>query len=175
MASDQPAKKKDPIRIVCEAAVALCVMAACAAIFAQVIYRYVLDDPVSWLDEFAVFMFAWIIMLGAAIVQADDAHMQVETLARSVGRHWQAILYVVRFLGMGSMIVLLFYYGWFLTTHMWFIEYPAMEISRGWLFAVLPVSMPFLFYFLIRNGIRALKLYRRGGRVFDSTHAEDVL
>jgi TRAP-type C4-dicarboxylate transport system permease small subunit len=58
---------------------------------------------------------------------------------------------------------------------MWFIEYPAMEISRGWLFVVLPVSMPFLFYFLIRNAIRALKIYRSGGRVFDSTHAEDVL
>jgi TRAP-type C4-dicarboxylate transport system permease small subunit len=175
MASEQPAKRKDPVRIVCEAAVALSVMAACAAIFAQVIYRYVLDDPVSWLDEFAVFMFAWIIMLGAGVVQAEDAHMQVETLARSVGRNSQLVLYIIRFLGMGSMIVLLGYYGWFLTTHMWFVEYPAMEISRGWLFVVLPVSMPFLFYFLVRNAIRAMRVYRNGGKVFDSTHSEDVL
>ena len=73
MASDQPAKRKDPVRIVCEAALALCVVAACMAIFAQVFYRYVLDDPVSWLDEFAVFMFAWIIMLGAAMVTMADS------------------------------------------------------------------------------------------------------
>jgi TRAP-type C4-dicarboxylate transport system permease small subunit len=76
---------------------------------------------------------------------------------------------------MGSMIALLGYYGWFLTTHMWFVEYPAMEISRGWLFVVLPVSMPFLFYFLVRNAIRAMRVYRNGGKVFDSTHSEDVL
>lgn len=163
------------IRKICEAAVALAVFAASAAVFAQVFYRYVLNDPVSWLDEFAVLCFAWIIMLGAALVQADDAHMQVDSFVHPLGRHAQAFFYAFRFVAMAAVIAVLFWYGWYLTDRMWFIEYPAMEISRGYLFAILPVCMPLLFVFLVRNAIRAYRLYLAGGKVFDTTQADDVL
>jgi TRAP-type C4-dicarboxylate transport system permease small subunit len=166
---------KDPVRTFCEAALALCVLAASTAVFAQVVYRYLLNDPVSWLDEFAVLCFAWIIMLGAAVVQADDAHMQIDSFMRPLSRHWQAAFYAFRFVTIAAVLVILIWYGWFLTDRMWFIEFPAMEISRGWLFAILPVCMPFVLYFLVRNAIRAYAVYRAGGNVFDTTHPDDVL
>ncbi|HEX2114643.1 MAG TPA: TRAP transporter small permease subunit, partial [Alphaproteobacteria bacterium] len=72
----------DPLRHVANGALALTVFAASAAVFAQVIFRYVLNDPVSWLDEFAVLAFAWMIMIGAGVVQRTDSHMTIDSFVR---------------------------------------------------------------------------------------------
>lgn len=165
----------DPLKRVCEAALALTVVAASGAVFGQVICRYVLNDPSSWLDEFAVLAFAWMIMVGAAVVQRDDAHMQIDSFVRPLPATWQTICYVIRFVSIAATLIVLFWQGWLLTKKMSFIEYPAMEISRGFLFAILPVCMPLVLYYLVRNAVKDFALIRRGGKVFDKAPSGDVL
>ena len=165
----------DPLKRVCEGALAIAVLAASAAIFAQVVFRYVFNDPVAWLDEFAVLAFAWIIMIGAAVVQRDDAHMQIDTFVRPLPATLQTIVYAIRFGAIAFTIGVLFWQGWTLTDRMSFIEYPAMEISRGFLFAILPVCMPLVLYYLVRNAIDAVRAIRRGEKVFSRIHSSDVL
>lgn len=165
----------DPLKRLCEGALALTVLAASGAVFAQVICRYVLNDPSSWLDEFAVLAFAWMIMIGAAVVQREDAHMQIDSFVRPLPARWQTFCYAVRFVCIAATVVVLFWQGWLLMQKMSFIEYPAMEISRGFLFAILPVCMPLILYYLVRNLVKDWPLMRRGGKVFDKAPSGDVL
>lgn len=42
-----------------------------------VYYRYALRDPLSWPNEFAMFLFLWIVFLSASLVARDDGHFKV--------------------------------------------------------------------------------------------------
>lgn len=42
-----------------------------------VFWRYVLRDPLSWPNEFALFLFLWIVFLSASTVARDDGHFKV--------------------------------------------------------------------------------------------------
>jgi TRAP-type C4-dicarboxylate transport system permease small subunit len=165
----------DPLRVPVQAALALSVLAASAAVFAEVICRYVLNDPSAWLDEFAVLAFAWMIMIGAAAVQRDDAHMQIDTFVRPLPARAQAAIYLLRFVGIAFTLVVVAWQGFFLMRRMSFVEYPAMEISRGFLFAILPVCMPLVLYYLIRTAIADWRVIRSGGKVFDKAQTTEVL
>jgi TRAP-type C4-dicarboxylate transport system permease small subunit len=157
----------DPLRRPVELALAASVAAASAAIFAQVVYRYLLNDPVAWLDEFAVLAFAWMTFLGAALVQRTDTHMTIDTFAVLLPARVQAVVYGLRVLAMAFVLGILAWQGWILTRRMSFIEYPAMEISRGWLFATLPVGAPLILYYLARTARSDLRRIATGKRVFD--------
>src|SRR5437868_1530644 len=49
-------------------------------LLANVVYRYVLHDPLTWGDELASLLFIWLSMLGAVIALRRDEHMRLTTL-----------------------------------------------------------------------------------------------
>jgi TRAP-type C4-dicarboxylate transport system permease small subunit len=157
----------DLLRRPLEAALALTVAAASSAIFAQVVFRYVLNDPTVWLDEFAVLAFAWMTFLGAALVQRTDSHMAIDTFIGMLPARAQAVVFAVRALAIGFVLAVLFWQGLLLTTRMSFIDYPAMDISRGWLFVTLPVGAALIAYYLARTTWDGLRRIKAGERVPD--------
>ena len=48
------------------------------SVVAQVIFRYVLHNPLVGSEELAKLSFVWMIFLGAAVVTRDDLHIQVD-------------------------------------------------------------------------------------------------
>ncbi|MBI4195407.1 MAG: TRAP transporter small permease [Betaproteobacteria bacterium] len=145
---------------------ALTVIAPSVAIFLQVVYRYVLNDPSSWLDEFAVLAFAWMTMVGAAVSQRTDSHLSIEFFVKWLPARGQALVYALRLVAIAAVLGVLFWQGLQLTRQMSFIEYPAMEISRGFLFAILPVCAPFMLLYLFTSGIPRLRAAWSGKRIF---------
>ena len=162
----------DPLWRPVQLSLAASVAAASTAIFAQVVCRYVLNHPIAWLDEFAVLAFAWMTLLGAALVQRTDSHMAIDTLVVLLPARARAVVYVLRVLAMAFVLSVLVWQGWLLTWRMSFIEYPAMEISRGWLFAILPAGGLLILYYLARTARHNLRRIAASRRIFE-TPAED--
>jgi TRAP-type transport system small permease protein len=157
-----------------DAALALTVVATAVAVFLQVVFRFIVQDPVAWLDEFAGLIFAWMTLVGAAVVQRNDSHMSVDIFARLLPARGQALLFALRVLAMLAVLALLFWQGLALTQRMSFIEYPAMEISRGFLYAILPVCVPLIALYLVLTAWRGYQTVRRGEPVFgDIAHVEE--
>lgn len=154
---------------------ALAVAAPAAAIFVQVVLRYVFNQPASWLDEFAVLAFGWMTLIGAAVVQRDDAHMSVEYFVKILPARPQLLLYLMRLAIVACVLIVLLWQGFLLTQQMSFIEYPAMEISRGFLFAILPVWVPFILIYLGRSAVPRLRRGFCGRRILERPHAGDGL
>jgi TRAP-type C4-dicarboxylate transport system permease small subunit len=144
-----------------DAVVAMALLATALAVFAQVICRYGLNQPISWLDEFAVLIFAWMIFVGAAVAQRSDSHVAINTLVNLLPGPMQRALYVIRCAAMAAVLGVLFWQGLNLTRRMSSIDYPAMGISRGFLYATLPVATPLIALYLARCLFRRLAGERR--------------
>lgn len=165
----------DPLGRTVDAALALAVLAASGAILTQVVFRYLLDAPVAWLDEFAVLAFAWIIMIGAVVVQRRDTHMQIDSFVRPLPAALQTVAWALRLVAILATLAVVTWQGWLLARRMSFIEYPAMGISRGFLFATLPLAGTLMLYYVARTALADLRAIRAGAEAFDKPPAGDIL
>jgi TRAP-type C4-dicarboxylate transport system permease small subunit len=67
-------------------AVVLLVTLLTAVTFAQVITRYVLNDPLIWSEEVARYLFVWVSMIGAALAMRQGGHFGLDLLIRPIPR-----------------------------------------------------------------------------------------
>jgi TRAP-type C4-dicarboxylate transport system permease small subunit len=122
-----------------------------AAMFAQVVARFVFAAPFVWAEEFAVLMFAWITFLGAGAVQADDSHLSIDTLRGALPPRGKVVLDALRRGVIAACSGVLIWQGIALSQRMAPIEFPAMEITRAWLYASVPVGFAFVLLFALRQ------------------------
>lgn len=54
--------------------------------FAAVIFRYLLNDSLTWAEELARYLFIAMVFLGGAYVIAEDGHLRMDVLYTSVPR-----------------------------------------------------------------------------------------
>jgi len=52
----------------------------------QVVYRYLLNDALSWSEELARWMFVWAIYLGMAVIAGQRRHMRIDFLESRVSK-----------------------------------------------------------------------------------------
>lgn len=133
------------------------VAVAALTVLAQVILRYLFNSPITWGDEFAVMVFAWTVFVGAAVVQRDDSHLSMDSLVRLLPPRTEFVLYLVRIAAIAVVLGVLFVQGWVLAERFSGVRYPAMGISRGFLYWALPVCVPLIAYYLLRCLLRALR------------------
>jgi TRAP-type C4-dicarboxylate transport system permease small subunit len=59
---------------------------------AQVLWRYVFNDPIYWSEELARYLFVWLTFLAASMAFRDHKHMAVDLIQPFLGpeaRRWQ--------------------------------------------------------------------------------------
>ena len=74
---------------------ALLVVAEIVILFAGVVARYGLRQPLVWSDELASILFLWLAMLGAAVAFRRSEHMRMTAVVASAGPRLRAYLDVV--------------------------------------------------------------------------------
>jgi TRAP-type C4-dicarboxylate transport system permease small subunit len=134
-----------------DALLAIIVALTALATLLQVFRRYVLNAPLSWPEEFAVLMFGWMILLGAALVQRRDGHISIDLLRRRVGARAARRLDAIRWLVIGFASVVLIWQGIGLAERTVALKYPAMGISRAFLYGAVPVCFGLLLINLVRS------------------------
>ena len=127
---------------------------------AQVLMRYAFGAPIVWAEEFAVLVFAWLIFLGAAYVQRTDSHLAVDSLHRIAGPRAALALDLFRYGAIIAGSLVLIWQGVDLSVRMRALEYPAMGVSRSWLYAAAPACFAIGLVYVFA-GLRE-RLHRRG-------------
>lgn len=140
-----------------ELVLGLTVLVTTVTIFAQVFFRYVLSRPIYWADEFAVLVFAWMIFTGTVVATKYNEHLSVDTFIRLLPKRFQTVLTIVTNVAIFMVIVLLFIEGVALTQKTIGLNYPAMEISRAFLYISIPVTAPLMGIYLLRTIIRDIR------------------
>ncbi len=121
-------------------ALAACLGGMTCIVFVSVVFRYVLNSPLAWTEELASLLFAWLTFLGAYIGSRFRSHIAIDTLVIFLPQGVRRALTRLVDVGVLLLLAAFAWQGIRLTITTWGLEFPAMEISRGYLYASLPVG-----------------------------------
>ena len=137
------------------AALILLLMASTVAI--QIFFRYILNRPLWWPYEAALFFFVWLIWLGGATGMRDELQIRVDFFEQFFPeklRKWVAIFNSLLSI---SFMILVIYYGIKVTSIQASAEYDALPFHRNVLFSVAPIVGSLMLVYLINVLIRQIR------------------
>jgi TRAP-type C4-dicarboxylate transport system permease small subunit len=121
-------------------ALAACLGTMNCIVFVSVVFRYVLNSPLAWSEELASMLFAWLTFIGAYVGIRSRSHIRIDTLVVFLSPTLQRRLNRLADLGVLLLLLVFMWQGFSLTLTTWSLEFPAMEISRGYLYVSLPIA-----------------------------------
>jgi tripartite ATP-independent transporter DctM subunit len=119
---------------------AMLVVAEVVILFAGVVARYGLRQPLIWSDELASILFLWLAMLGAAVAFRRSEHMRMTAIVASRGAPTRAYLDMVATCAALAFLLMIAWPAYQYAYEESFITTPALQISNSWRAAALPVG-----------------------------------
>ena len=108
---------------------AILVVAEVVILFAGVVARYGLRQPLIWSDELASILFLWLAMLGAAVAFRRSEHMRMTAIVASRGASTRAYLDMVATCAALAFLLLIAWPSCQYADEESFITTPALQIS----------------------------------------------
>lgn len=128
----------------------LALLALTAVSFVAVIFRYVLNDSLTWSEEFARYLFIWMVFLGAAIAARRRAHIALDVFSGRLGARGERALQWVERTATLAFAALVAIPGWtFVTVGMTNLS-PAMEMPMGFVYAAPVAGCALIVLYLLR-------------------------
>lgn len=103
--------------------------------FLQVVYRYVLQQPLSWSQEVLMICFVYGILFGSALAIKNSEHLTVD-LFDDPPIWFSRILKTIEFIVVGVLIIVLLYYGYVLVMD---------NFASGQILGILPVKKAYVY------------------------------
>lgn len=111
-----------------------------AVTFAQVLARFVFNDPISWSEEVARFLFLWITLMGASHAVAFGKHFCVDFLISRFPPNLQKVTAWFAALCVFAFAAIMIYYGWSVTMRTCFQVSAALEMPMCYPYSCIPLS-----------------------------------
>src|SRR5438309_2648674 len=141
---------------------AMLVVAEIVILFAGVVARYGLHQPLIWSDELASILFLWLAMLGAAVAFRRSEHMRMTAIVANTRPSMRAYLDIVATCAALAFLILIAWPAYEYAYEESFITTPALQIPNIWRAAALPVGICLMALFallrLLRSGDTRLVL-----------------
>jgi len=71
------------------------IIAMVAIMVSEVVMRYVFNNSIVWVQEFAILMFIWITMLGGSAASMTKTHVTITTFSQFLSGRWKSILQIL--------------------------------------------------------------------------------
>lgn len=127
----------------------LTMLAITLMLFAGVVWRYFFVDPLSWTDEIARAMFAWLAFIGAAVGVKRRLHSTLSVITFWLPPKWHRVTTIVGLVATGVMASVFLYTGAHETAANFSQVMPVTGLSRGWLYLAVPVSGLLMLAYLV--------------------------
>ena len=121
-------------------AVGALVVAIAVMVTAQVVFRYAVQQPIVWSEEFTTLCYQWLSYLGAALAVRYRAHYGVDFVVRFLGPAWRAMLEWLEHAVVWLLALFMLVYGWRIVESSWLQMYPTLPFSVGMGYLVLPLA-----------------------------------
>ena len=119
---------------------ALILGAMTVLVFVSVVLRYILNSPVTWSEELASLLFAWLTFVGAYVGFRTHSHIRIDTVTMFLPVGLRSAIRRIVTAGVLMVLGIFIWQGFSLVMTTWSLEFPAMEISRGYLYLSLPLG-----------------------------------
>jgi TRAP-type transport system small permease protein len=134
-------------------------------ISAAVIFRYVLNSPLSWPEELARYSLVWLTFIGASLATKRNVHIVVDFAGFFLperSRLWVALavqLIVVCFLALFVV------QGVSVVERMWVAVSPALSLRVGYVYLSIPLGTGLMMVHMLRQTTHTVRALRpRGGQ-----------
>lgn len=118
-------------------------------IFAQVIFRYVFQNSLSWSEELGRYLFVWITFLGAALGIREKAHVALDAFINVLPPAVRKPVFWIGYLAMIALALAMVVTGKSLIELGMRQRTAAMQIPMGYVYVVLPTSGALIIFYLI--------------------------
>lgn len=120
----QTSKLTQAIDNIEETSIAICIGLMTLITFANVIARYVFNDNILWALELTVFLFAWLVLMGASYAVKKHIHIGVDVVINMVSAKTRKILALIAVSACLAFSILLLIGSWdywypFVTERAW--------------------------------------------------------
>lgn len=115
----------------------------------QVVYRYILEMPISWTEETARYLFVWAAFLAAAVSVGRNDQFNIPIIAEQLGaraRYWLELVVVT--LGFAFAMVMTIY-GYRTASRLFYAISPVIPISQGAVYLVIPIAGAYMAVHLV--------------------------
>jgi len=143
--------------VVVSAFVALVVVA-----FAQVVFRYVLGNSLSWAEEVSRYLFVWIVFLASAIAVDRGRHIAVDSLQGTLGERARMILQIALGVGVAVFLAVLVWKSLSLARLAMIERAPASGVPLGLVQLAVPIGAALMLLYTLRDMWRRVLDLRRG-------------
>lgn len=130
------------------------------AVFLQVVFRFILNQPLAWTEEMARYCLIWITFLGAAFAMSTRAHIGMEFFVNLFALPVRKILYVIATIASLVFFLLMVVEGYDLAARSMSQLSPVLRIPMGAIYAVIPLSG---FILIVNMTSQFTKEYKNGG------------
>jgi TRAP-type C4-dicarboxylate transport system permease small subunit len=130
-------------------------------VFLQVLFRYLLRQPLFWSEELPRYLLIWMCFLAAAVAQKHDAHINITLCLAPLSTRARQVLKILT-----DAIILVFlwiitYSGGLVTSITAHHRSTALQLPMGLVYAALPVGAILMSLYLVLqivDGARRLKV-----------------
>ena len=130
----------DRINRAVEGAIGLLAAMMIVVIFAQVIFRYVLDSSLTWSEELARYTFIWVIFLGTSCAMRRGQHMAVEGIFETIPTRWVSAFKIIVGVTNAALFSIVIYTGLILTHNAATQVSTALEIPILFVYVAAPIG-----------------------------------
>jgi TRAP-type C4-dicarboxylate transport system permease small subunit len=109
-------------------------------VLAQVVFRYAFNDPLTWSEELARYLFIWCAFLGWIIASRRRSHLAMTFVADRLPRAARLGLAVLVQLATLLFAWLLGSRGWQLVRNNWDVENVAVPFNLGVVYLIEPIA-----------------------------------
>ncbi len=126
-------------------------------ISAQVWYRFILNDPLSWSEEAGRYLFVWISFMGAAAGVRYQVHLGIDLMDKLLPPGAYRFVVVLVNLIIQIFLLMIIYWGFKILGIIQFQESASMHISMRYPYMAVPVGGIFMFINSFRVMVAALQ------------------
>jgi TRAP-type C4-dicarboxylate transport system permease small subunit len=140
---------------------ALILLAIVVLIFLQVLFRYVINQPLSWTVELSRFLFAWVSMIGAAAATPEIFDQGMDLLVRKLSEKTQVVVDAAARIFTALTVSALIIYAVDLVGRVHSQISSVLRIRMSFVYAAIPAG---LILFLVIFSLDSLILYKKAER-----------
>lgn len=121
--------------------VTLILLTLIIVVFIQVFSRYVLNDPKTWTEELARYLFVWLVFTGSAVVFRENRHLSIDYFVSFFPTKVRRIVSVVINVIIAIFIVMALYHSNRLLTITSYQTSPTLMVPMSWIYLSFPLSL----------------------------------
>lgn len=130
------------------------------SVFLQVVFRFVIQQPLAWTEELARYCLVWITFLGAAFAMSSKAHIGMEFFVKKFAVPVRKFFYIIATAASFAFFLLMVIQGFDLASRSMTQLSPVLRIPMGFIYGVIPLSGAIL---IINMAFQFTKDFKSGG------------